>query len=352
MKISFLSAEIYSYNLCIFKELEEVYQHELTIFSWGLSPSSKIHQSFYNLNSKIINKPFSFINLLRSLINSKPEILVSSGWMDISYLFCCLYYRLKGIKVILIMDTQYNSISFYKKFFLIHIFRIFRKFFFTHAWIPGLPQYYLAVKLGFNQNNILTGLLTADCNIFNLKRFPKLNELHSNSINFLYVGRLVEDKGLKKLLDEWIIYSARFPNSVLNVVGDGIMRSMFSGISNVNIIGYLSPSKVAMQMRHADCFVLPSNYEPWGVVIHEAVSMGLPLICSRQCGATTEFLIHGFNGFIFDFNEFGTLSYMLQRFSMLSLEDRNTFSERSLLMSQRVTHKLSAKRFNEWIHNF
>ena len=41
-------------------------------------------------------------------------------------------------------------------------------------------------------------------------------------------------------------------------------------------------------------------YEPWGVVVHEAALMGLPMLCSNKIQAATKFLKEGKNGFVFN----------------------------------------------------
>jgi glycosyltransferase involved in cell wall biosynthesis len=44
--------------------------------------------------------------------------------------------------------------------------------------------------------------------------------------------------------------------------------------------------------------VLPSRFEPWGVAIHEATAAGLPVVCTRECGASTRLVLDGYNGVV------------------------------------------------------
>jgi glycosyltransferase involved in cell wall biosynthesis len=257
-----------------------------------------------------------------------------------------------GVKVILIMDTQHNSINIIKRFILFNLFRIFRYLLYTHAWVPGLPQYYLAAKLGFRPSCILTNLLSADNGVFNISLFPEINSHENNPIRFIYVGRLVEDKGLERFVSQWRIYSEKFPNSTLIVVGVGPLDVIFQDTPKVYLTGYLSPPDVAREMSKADCFILPSLYEPWGVVVHEAACMGLPLICSEQCGASSEFLIDDFNGYKFSWADRNSLATALIKFSILEYDVRKEFGRRSLVLAGRVTPIIAASKFNEWIKNF
>ena len=53
-------------------------------------------------------------------------------------------------------------------------------------------------------------------------------------------------------------------------------------------------------MKDAGFLILPSLYEAWGVVIHEAVIAGLPIITTHQTGAASEFVVNNENGFIYN----------------------------------------------------
>ena len=53
---------------------------------------------------------------------------------------------------------------------------------------------------------------------------------------------------------------------------------------------FVQPHDMPDLFARASVFVLPSNYEPWGVVIHEALSSGMPVLCSDKCGAAYDLL--------------------------------------------------------------
>ena len=50
----------------------------------------------------------------------------------------------------------------------------------------------------------------------------------------------------------------------------------------------------------AGVFVLPSLFEPWGVVVQEFAAAGFPMVLSDKIGASEEFLQIGHNGYDFD----------------------------------------------------
>ena len=49
-----------------------------------------------------------------------------------------------------------------------------------------------------------------------------------------------------------------------------------------------------------DALILPSTYEPWGLVINEAMAAGLPVIVSKLCGCSMDLVEAGKNGYLID----------------------------------------------------
>jgi UDP-glucose:(heptosyl)LPS alpha-1,3-glucosyltransferase len=62
----------------------------------------------------------------------------------------------------------------------------------------------------------------------------------------------------------------------------------------------------------ADCFVFPTVYEPFGMVISEAMASGLPVITSRSAGAS-DLITHGRDGYLLDepWDEIGIAKYLM-----------------------------------------
>ncbi len=58
----------------------------------------------------------------------------------------------------------------------------------------------------------------------------------------------------------------------------------------------MSQDVLIKEIQKSGCFILPSIFEPWAVVIHEFACAGLPIIATEVCGATPHFVINGFNG--------------------------------------------------------
>jgi glycosyltransferase involved in cell wall biosynthesis len=79
------------------------------------------------------------------------------------------------------------------------------------------------------------------------------------------------------------------------------------GMENqVKIYLNISYSKMDNIYSDNDLFILPSNNEPASISVLEAMSFGLPVICSDSCG-TSIFIKDGFNGYIFKSDNLGSL---------------------------------------------
>lgn len=63
--------------------------------------------------------------------------------------------------------------------------------------------------------------------------------------------------------------------------------------------GFREGTDLARHYLASDFLVLPSDDDPWGLVVNEALAAGLPVIASDACGATEDLVIEGMTGFAF-----------------------------------------------------
>ena len=66
----------------------------------------------------------------------------------------------------------------------------------------------------------------------------------------------------------------------------------------MDALGFVQSAEIPSVMNEAQCLVLPSRLENWGVVIQEAGVAGLPVITTDACGAVSMFVRDGINGYI------------------------------------------------------
>lgn len=130
----------------------------------------------------------------------------------------------------------------------------------------------------------------------------------------LYVGKLQRRKRVRDLLEAFARLDTP-SDPQLVVVGDGDeMSSLQKRATRLNIdtstsfMGFRNQSELPKWYSVGDVFVLPSEDEPWALVVNEAMNAGTPVIGSTDAGATHDLIIEGETGFRFSPGDISTLS--------------------------------------------
>ena len=81
------------------------------------------------------------------------------------------------------------------------------------------------------------------------------------------------------------------------------MIKKYKNFREVKFVGFINQSLLPKFYSISDLFVLPSNYDAWGLVINEAMSFSKPIITSKNVMSSYDLVKHNINGTIFN-NEF------------------------------------------------
>lgn len=111
---------------------------------------------------------------------------------------------------------------------------------------------------------------------------------------WLFAGRLVEDKGILDLLEAIRLLGATAPQ--LLVAGTGPLDTELQGMHGITLVGFQQQAELVELMALAELTVIPSRFEPWGVVVNEALAAGSPVIVTDQVGAAADLVVDGENG--------------------------------------------------------
>jgi glycosyltransferase involved in cell wall biosynthesis len=216
-------------------------------------------------------------------------------------------------------------------------------------YIPYLQEAYsLCRKLIIVSESMKSGLL---------ELFPELGtkmEVIPNMVNgdyfnlpeqargkdpfiFLSAGRIAAVKGLDILIAAFGELMKKTDKKVLlRIAGRGEMREKLerqvnaNGLSEkVTFLGRVSRDNMVKEMQGANCFVLSSSYEAFGVVLIEAMSTGLPVIATRSGGP--ESIIDEVCGYLVDTGETARLTeVMLMMINKYDKFHQGTIRERVL----------------------
>ena len=123
----------------------------------------------------------------------------------------------------------------------------------------------------------------------------------ANDVAVLSVARLAPEKGLDTLVRA--AAEAADPRLVVALAGSGRERDRLSSLAagtgvRLLLLPEIPWERIVERYVAADVFALLSRHEPWGVVVNEAASCGLPLVLSDRVGAAFDLLEDGKNGFI------------------------------------------------------
>jgi len=174
------------------------------------------------------------------------------------------------------------------------------------AYPSGQLQKSILDSLSFKGDVVIThGVGLSNFEGKGKNRNPEREEV--NTRRFIYVGRISEEKNVALLVDAF----KHVPYQLV-LVGDGDLKSELElkATENVKFVGYIDNLKLEAMFTSSDCFILPSLSEPWGLVVEEALTFGLPVIVSNKVGCSGD-LINAENGIVFDaFNQESLISAM------------------------------------------
>jgi glycosyltransferase involved in cell wall biosynthesis len=248
----------------------------------------------------------------------------------------CRIFKKRGVLAIAGCDTQANG-SFRQ-----YLAGIIAPYYLHKSidvlWVTGERQRQLAYKLGFKGNKCWDGFYSCDWNSFS-QIYPS-----EKNNSFLYVGRLIERKGIRTLIEAYQNYRNETINPWnLVIAGTGPLSKLFAPIEGISHLGFVQPNGLPDLFSKSKVFILPSEVEPWGVVLHEAITAGLPILTTNESGAGVHLVKNGFNGFKYDANDTEALTYYLSFFSRQNEDNWKIMSSNSKLLSKLYTPNLWAE---------
>ena len=126
-----------------------------------------------------------------------------------------------------------------------------------------------------------------------LRQNLKLNK----SKMVLAVGQFIKRKGFDIMLSAWKDFDDEFQ---LVIIGGGEEKNKYielinnNYLNNVFLIDFLSKEKIKEYYLAADVFVLPTREDIWGLVVIEALAVGVPVISTNKCIAALELIKNGY----------------------------------------------------------
>jgi glycosyltransferase involved in cell wall biosynthesis len=169
--------------------------------------------------------------------------------------------------------------------------------------VPGESGARYLRRVGTHDRKIFRVPYTTDVDRFAANPFARRED---NARSLLYVGQLIERKGLLPFISLLSKWATANPDRIIRFVlaGDGPLRNQLECASvppNLKLaflgnVGYRDLPKLYAQ---AGIFVFPTLADTWGVVVNEALASGLPVLGSVRSQAVEELIEGGRNGWLF-----------------------------------------------------
>jgi glycosyltransferase involved in cell wall biosynthesis len=347
MKILSLHARFSSFFSVCFRETVESYGVEMRLICSKPAAEAQYSDMIY-LESGVRDWQFredlGFAGIQQVIDEYQPDAILTSGWMFQEYLKACKAFRRKGGVVVAFSDTQFNGrwkqrIGGWVAPWLVRPS-------IDAVLVAGERQRQYARRMGFDATRVWEPLLCCNWDRFAGARMPQTER----GRDFLYVGRLVESKGISELRAAYQSYRQQVDAPWnLRCLGAGPLAESMAKDEGIQVEGFVQPEDLPAQMARAGCYVLPSRHEPWGVALQEAAAVGLPLIASDAVGAAVHLIRDGWNGYICEPGNAQHLSLRMEAMHRASETQRAEMGNRSFLLSQPFKPERWAKTVVEGI---
>ena len=178
---------------------------------------------------------------------------------------------------------------------------------------------FLTKKISVDNYSILPG------SGVNLKYYSLLDYPSDEQINFIFIGRIMKEKGIEEYLEAARYIRQKYPNTRFHVLGfcEEDYEDILLELQKKGIIQYHGMQRdIRKFLRKAHCTIHPSNY-PEGIsnVLLESAACGRPIITTDRSGCR-EVVDNGINGFLVRQKDSKDLIHKIEKFLSLSNEKK------------------------------
>ncbi|MDK2840453.1 MAG: hypothetical protein PWQ83_2045 [Thermosipho sp. (in: thermotogales)] len=164
----------------------------------------------------------------------------------------------------------------------------------------------------------------------NLEKFiPQKKSKDDNIIRFLFIGRIMKEKGIEEYLEAAKNIKNKYPNVEFQILGHYEEEQYKQILENSTYVNYLGKSEdVRKEIKEVDCIINPSYHEGMSNVLLEGAAMEKFLIASDIPGCR-EIVENNYNGYTFEVKNSKDLEDKIERFIKLPKEEKQKMSKNS-----------------------
>jgi len=276
-----------------------IYKNEIR-FSYEVLPAFRRRIGKYNL---LLNR-----GLPSALAQSRPDAILCGGYNYLASWQAQRWARRRSIPFLLWLEStaadqrrRTRLVELLKRRFLAH----------CQAFVvPGKASHAYLRQFGLPDASIFPAPNAVDNAFYSThalqaRAHPEAtrSRLHLPDRYFLFVGRLVEAKGVFELLNAYAQLSPALRASIdLLIVGDGPARPALERRAaqihpgTIHFTGFVQRDDLPPCYALADALVFPTHSDTWGFVVNEAMACGCPVIASDIAGCVPDLVEDGCTG--------------------------------------------------------
>jgi glycosyltransferase involved in cell wall biosynthesis len=257
--------------------------------------------------------------LIRTVVREKDSFFLSASWGDLTNQVCILIAVALGRSYAIFNDAPDRTKK--RNPLKAKLRDAFLRFAFGHAKAvlgTGEPALRILEEMGAPREKLINFPYFIDPFLFAVRTFPSAG---TRLVTFVSSGRLTPEKAYSDCIDALAqVFAARPKQFRYLVMGTGpeleaLKRlAATNGIAEeVEFLGWVDPDESRAVFEQGDVFLHPCQFEPFGVVVAEAMAAGLVVIASDKTYAALDRITHGQNGFLYPTGNIDELSKKIQR---------------------------------------
>ncbi len=293
----------------------QVYKEEIR-FSYQVLPSWRQRLSRFNV---LLNRGVG-----PALTAAAPDVILCGGYNYFASWQALHWARTRSIPFLLWSESNLQDlrhgfplVEFLKSEFLHRC---------TGFVVPGRSaQEYLTAhrirgSVVFNAPNAVDNALFAAAAVAaHQDALARREKLSLPNRYYLFVGRLVREKGVFELLSAYAKLDQQIRQQIgLVFVGDGPLREQLqeraASISpgGIRFAGFAQREQLATYYALAEVLILPTYTDTWGLVVNEGMACGLPVILSRAAGCAADLVKENWNGVLISPQDVASLAVAME----------------------------------------
>jgi glycosyltransferase involved in cell wall biosynthesis len=276
-------------------------------FDWDVLPGAELHRGLHWI---VFSRGVG-----RALSRTRPDVVIVGGWNQPAFWRAFLWARRTRTPLVLWVESTARDarsgappLEAAKRFAVRSA---------AAFLVPGRAAAGYVESLGVGPERIAIAPNAVDLSVFRgvveqerSRRDEIRAERGLDGCVFLCVSRLSPEKGVDLLARAFHQIEGQ-----LVLVGDGPDRERVRAAAppSTRLLGHVDREELPSWYAAADCFVMPSRSETWGMAMNEAAAAGLPLLASEAPGAAYDLIDEGVNGFRVPVEDVGALHAALER---------------------------------------